>query len=147
MPNLVMSVVFLAIAGLTLLQTRGFPEYDYSVVNSASFPRAIAILMIVFSVLLIVRDLGRRTRTKGDAIGLPLNRYGLIGFVATAVYISLVGVLGFLIPTILVLVFYSIILGKWKFRFIDGIVVPSIGIVSIVVMFSFLNVPLLKGLY
>lgn len=146
MSNIITSFIFIVLGIVTFQQTQDFPEYDYSIVNSATFPRIIASLMIIFSCCLIARELIRRKKQiREKVVGMPLNRIGILGMAVTVGYIFLVELMGFIIPTALVLVAYSFILCGGKFRFLDNIIIPAIGIAFVVIMFSLLNVPLMRG--
>ncbi len=146
MSNIITGFIFIVIGIVTFQQTQDFPEYDYSIINSATFPRIIATLMIVFAGLMIIRELIRRKKQISEKInGMPLNRIGILGMAVTVGYIFLVELLGFVIPTALVLVVYSFILCGGRFKFLDNIIIPAIGIVFVVIMFSLLNVPLMRG--
>ena len=146
MSNIVTGLIFIIFGIVTFQQTQDFPEYDYSIINSATFPRIIAALMIIFSCLMIIRELMRSKKNIREKVtGMPLNRVGLLGMAVTVGYIFLVELLGFLIPTALVLIAYSIILCGGKLKFLDNIIIPAIGIAFVVIMFSLLNVPLMRG--
>ncbi len=146
MANILFGLFFLVLSVVTFLETRGFSKLNYSVMNSATFPRIVALLMAFFSFIVIFRGLKAHFHNnKKDNTEAAINRYGAFGIAVTLVYVLLVGLLGFLIPTILILMFYSVYLNFGKFRLVDTLLIPGITTILVVVMFLFLNIPLMRG--
>ena len=147
MTNIIINIIYIILGILIFIGTREFPSYEYSCMNSASFPRVIALLMILFSVIQLLRDNFYKQKKRNDTVdGNPPTLYLLLVLGIMVVYVLLIKLIGFLIPTALILIVFSIILQKGKLRIIDTFIVPVITIILISVMFYFLNVPLFKGI-
>jgi len=147
MANIVISGIFILISIAIFLETRGFSSYEYSIMNSASFPRGLAVLMILFSVILLGRGISEiRSGTKAEPLkGNPPTLLGLLAVLITTGYVILIRLFGFMISTAVVLVAYALILKRGKFHILDTVIIPAVGLTLVGVMFYFLKIPFFKG--
>ncbi|KKB36165.1 tripartite tricarboxylate transporter TctB family protein [Bacillus thermotolerans] len=145
-PSRWIALLLLAIAGVYLVLAYQLPEFPYAIIDSDVLPKGLGFLLIILSVVLFAtakeetaEEKEKRTIPKNDLVIL------LITAVAIFIYISLLEVLGFLLTTILFLLFLPTVLGYRKY----GVTVAVAFIFSGVMYYSFtylLNITLPQGI-
>lgn len=146
-PNIISAAVGIAISLYVIFTSITFPEDHVMKIGPGFFPLLLAILFLIFSIILILKEiLSKKSKEEFDKFSFkdPGIIRSLITLGALIVYIILLPYLGFIIDTIILLVFLMLLM-KYKKYLIIG--VTSVG-VSFAVFFIFeklLNITLPMG--
>ena len=131
----IMSIVFIITAGK-------FPVMKDMPIHSDTFPKAIAILMLIYSGILIIRTI-KKLKEKQE---LPqIGKRTLIAMAGAVVYYFVFDYLGYIISSILLLILYAALLQKKKLRTLDTFILPTVFVIGLYFAFKLLKVYLPLG--
>ncbi|WP_273851237.1 tripartite tricarboxylate transporter TctB family protein [Guptibacillus spartinae] len=125
------AIVLLLISILYLVLSFQIPTFPYSIVDADALPKGLGFLLAALSILLFIQNPTedrKKSDLKKDEVLMLLAVAGLI-----FVYILLFELLGFVVVTILFLLFTSRMLGYTKWKTLSAV---SIGF-TLVLYFSF----------
>lgn len=145
--NLIVSFLFMAFGIFLFIESMGIKHMMKNDVGSGFFPKIIAVVIIVVSVIRLVMTLleveGEKKKSDSDMVG------GWSSIVLIGAYVIAFRPVGFIIDTVIYLFIQMLILTPKEKRNI-----PMIGIIAVVapiciyVLFTYvINTPLPKGIF
>jgi len=146
--DIIAGILGLFVAFYVIMESGKFPEDNVLLMGPSFFPRILAVFMIVMSISLIVVALMGKSAKNAEKLDIrdPGIQRSIIALVATIIYLFLFKRLGFILDSILYLMFLMYLL---KLRNYVQMVLVSVG-VSVAVYFIFkvgLSITLPLGIF
>ena len=133
--DIIAGILGLFVGFYVIIESRTFPDDEVLLMGPSFFPIVLSVLMLIFSIALIVNALMGRSAKKAEKLDLrdPGIQRSIISLLATIVYLSTLEKLGFIIGSIIYLMFLMYLL---KLRNYVKMVLVSVG-VSLAVYYIF----------
>lgn len=133
--DIIAGVLGILLSFYIFMESAKFPEDNVLLMGPSFFPRILAVLMLIMSITLIVIALMGKSAKTAEKLDIrdPGIQRSIIALVATVIYLLLFKRLGFILDSILYLMFLMYLL---KLRNYVQMVLVSIG-VSVAVYFIF----------
>lgn len=133
--DIIAGILGLFVGFYVIIESRTFPDDEVLLMGPSFFPIVLSVLMLIFSIALIVNALMGRSAKKAEKLDIrdPGIQRSIISLLATIVYLSTLEKLGFIIGSIIYLMFLMYLL---KLRNYVKMVLVSVG-VSLAVYYIF----------
>jgi len=133
--DIIAGILGILLSFYIFMESAKFPEDNVLLMGPSFFPRILAVLMLIMSIALIVIALMGKSAKTAEKLDIrdPGIQRSIIALVATVIYLLLFKRLGFILDSILYLMFLMYLL---KLRNYVQMVLVSIG-VSVAVYFIF----------
>lgn len=133
--DIIAGILGLFVAFYVIMESGKFPEDNVLLMGPSFFPRILAVLMLIMSIALIVIALMGKSAKNAEKLDIrdPGIQRSIIALVATVIYLLLFKRLGFIIGSIIYLMFLMYLL---KLRNYVKMVLVSVG-VSLAVYYIF----------
>lgn len=146
MGELIVPVLMLFMGGAFLFESGRLKIKEGYALTSASYPRLLAIILILCAVVLIIRFFLKYKYfiTEEKTKGLDLRIFAV--FAILLLFYLLLEPLGYLICGVLLMSGLSLLLQKGKRHMFDSILFPVVLTVGLFIVFQFMNVYLPAGI-
>lgn len=149
MGKIAMGLTFFLMGFIFFINSLAYTEEKNMGISSATFPRFISVLMIIYSFILIFSEVRiffkSNTQINIKQLRFPLKVRGVLAVIATIIFYLSFEWLGYIISGIFLMIIYSILLQKEKLKIFDTFIFPIATIVSIYFIFRYINVFLPTG--
>ncbi len=123
--NILFGLIGIALCAFVFVATASFPEDNIMNIGPAYFPRVLAAGLGIFSLILLLQNLlGKSSETTDEApfsLKDPGIQRSIIALAATVLYGIIMGYLGFIITSILYLVFMMYLMKMRKWLLMTGV--------------------------
>lgn len=142
MGELIMAIIFLAMSVVFILVAGQFSTIDNMPINSATFPRVVAVLLLIYSSILIIKNI-KNLKTKKDLPKIEIKT--IIVMLSSIIFYLVFDYLGYIISSILLLVVIAVLLQNKKLKAMDTIVLPVTFVICLYFTFKILKISLPIG--
>lgn len=130
--NIISALVFILLGTYVFFKANTFPKLGGAQVTGPDFfPKILAIILIGLSLILFATTLGNKEDRAAGFVN-PMAKKTYITILSLLIYILLINVLGFIIPTIAILF--------WLIRYYGMTSLPKIALISVLATLVFYGV-------
>ena len=147
MGNKLFTLAICAFGIVFLIVGRSYSETEYLYVTSASFPTFVALVLILCTVILFVKQIYDDKKSEQSTNEKRVTPYGLIVIGVLIVFYVILSWIGFLLAGALITMFFAFMLQGEKKKVFDTIIYPIIVVVVIVFFFKQLQIYLPSGAF